>query len=535
MENDMENEGSTSMWIQPSCVTVPIRDDPKGSLLPSMLGVQLGAAYSFEYINEVDIQQYVRHLVNDAITALGLEGVLRNHVEVALYGIIPDVIVVRVRGRVVFFVEVKCPDVRGTSKNENEKTVFKSKYVAGQVHSYLMAMLQHGNERPTGAIMTYNEMCLVSLKDTKEDAERRTLIEEASVKLKIDWRKKVDLESEPQHESCDPNTSPCRTQKELTNLVQPYVAKTVPKKKGKGQDIEQEQDLVSSVYYSKIYEGKDIFPALLQAIQLAFDDSIKMQIEAHLPVARHNEALGGRLFLKGNDERTKFVVTAKALKANANEFPAKNSKMFYLLAQLGTGKVGKTYLACNTAGKLCAVKMYIPKRSVAATADARKAEWIKRYEEEESKRDEELKIWDTLCKSKSAFGVKLCENPCVVMPYGIEIPSDERTEDIVRGSIEGLLTEFAKKGFSYEELRWRHILRDYNKNVFLVDLESLTDPVETPTREWVASVVKKQVDELLKKSATATPVQTPSSAADADVIEPVEVAPATRKRKSSNS
>jgi hypothetical protein len=155
---------------------------------------------------------------------------------------------------------------------------------------------------------------------------------------------------------------------------------------------------------------------------------------------------------------------------------------------------------------------------------------MERYKEEEFKRNEELSRWVALYKSNPAFGVKLCGNPCVVMPYGLEIPSDERTEDLVRGKIKKLLTEFAKKGFSYEELRWRHILRDYNKNVFLVDLESLTDPVKSPTKTWVANVVTQQVDELLKKSATATPSLAETDA-DADAIVPVEVAPATRKRK----
>jgi hypothetical protein len=86
-----------------------------------------------------------------------------------------------------------------------------------------------------------------------------------------------------------------------------------------------------------------------------------------------------------------------------------------------------------------------------------------------------------------------------------------------------LLTEFAKKGFSYEELRWRHILRDYYNNLFLVDLESLTDPAKSTSEQWVANVAKVQVDEVLKKSATATP-----SPADAFVL--VKVARVTHQR-----
>jgi hypothetical protein len=77
-----------------------------------------------------------------------------------------------------------------------------------------------------------------------------------------------------------PHISPSRTQQELKNLVQPYVVKTlvqpyvvetVPKKK-REQDLEQDQDLEGTVCYSRIYQGSEIFSALLQALQLAYDD-----------------------------------------------------------------------------------------------------------------------------------------------------------------------------------------------------------------------------------------------------------------------
>jgi hypothetical protein len=173
----MKKSMDTSMWISPDRVTVPIRDGNK-SFLVSLLGGggQLSSHRDdiLTYSNEIDIQQFVRHMVVEAITALGLKEVLNNHVEVALYGIILDVIVLRVYGRVMFFVEVKYPD------GPDKTTVFTSEPVAVQVHSYLMAMLQHGNERPTGALMTYEKMCLVSLKDMKEDAARKTLVEQVS-------------------------------------------------------------------------------------------------------------------------------------------------------------------------------------------------------------------------------------------------------------------------------------------------------------------------------------------------------------------
>jgi hypothetical protein len=229
--------------------------------------------------------------------------------------------------------------------------------------------------------MTYDKMCLVSLKDTMEDAQRKTLIKKAIVKLNIDWRETVDLDDNRNTEPFDLDSSPSRTQEELKNLVRSYVINKVHKKK-QNQDLEEDQDLAGTASYSRMHQGSEMFPALLQALQLAYDNSIVMRIEVHLPVARYDEPLGGRLFLKGNDVSTKFVVTASTLKVVNNDFPAKKSKTFYLLAQLGTGKSGTTYLTCDLSGRLCAVKIYIPKRSVAATADAIEAVWVKRYKEE---------------------------------------------------------------------------------------------------------------------------------------------------------
>ena len=499
----LECEESTSMWISPALVTIPTKDE-ESRLLVSLLGTQVNASSggSLTYSNEVDIQQYVRNMVIDAITALGLKHVLQNHVEVALYGIIPDVIVVRIYGRVVFFVEVKCPDVRGNI--DDQQKVFTSTYVAGQVYSYLMAMLQHGHARPTGALMTYNKMCLVSLKDMKDSAARKTLVEATKEKLKNESHDTCYQEDDAQEASCDGAgpPSPSRTQKQLHELVHPYVAKTVSKTVPKNVD----QDMEGAVYYSSIHEGSAVFPALLQAIQLAYDDSTEMQIDADLPVVVHHEPLGGRLFLKGNDKSTKFVVVAAGLKADAENFPQSNSKTFYLLAQLGAGKAGTTYLSCNTSGRLCAIKMFIPKRSVAATADQRALDWDERFAAKEEEVRNELARWKRLYEDdhgKVVFGVTLCGNPCLLMPYGVEIPLNERCA-VLESEVKPLLTKFAQRGFAYRDLRWRHILRDAKKKLFLADLESLDEETQKPPPGWVVSVVEKQVELLGKSIANPT-------------------------------
>jgi hypothetical protein len=131
------------------------------------------------YCNEIEVKIFVQAMVIDAIRCLGLRGVLESHVEVAMYSMIPDVVVVKVKGSIIFTVEVESLEIV-------EDEVFSSKTVAGQIWLYLQCMRQHGCERPLGAIMTYNKIRLVSLDDLWGDdgAEHKKCVDGAQSALK---------------------------------------------------------------------------------------------------------------------------------------------------------------------------------------------------------------------------------------------------------------------------------------------------------------------------------------------------------------
>ena len=63
----------------------------------------------------------------------------------------------------MFVVEVKSPEHEDDDQKKN--AVFGSRNVAGQIWSYLCAMRASGVKVPMGAIMTYNRIAIVTLKD----------------------------------------------------------------------------------------------------------------------------------------------------------------------------------------------------------------------------------------------------------------------------------------------------------------------------------------------------------------------------------
>jgi hypothetical protein len=101
---------NNKMWAEPENIKIPIYSDAQSTRLPSELGAKVGSG-GLTYCNEIGVQVFVQAMVNDAIRCLGLRGVLESHVEVAMYSMIPDVVVVKVKGSIIFVVEVKSPEL----------------------------------------------------------------------------------------------------------------------------------------------------------------------------------------------------------------------------------------------------------------------------------------------------------------------------------------------------------------------------------------------------------------------------------------
>jgi hypothetical protein len=483
---------NNEMWAEPKNITIPIYSDNQSTRLPSELGAK-GGSGTFSYCNEIEVQILVQAMVNDAIRCLGLRGVLKSHVEVAMYSMIPDVVVVKVRGSIIFVVEVKSPE-------RSNGQVFESKTVAGQIWLYLQCMRQHGCERPLGAIMTYNKIRLVSLDNLWEDDEHKKCVVDAQSALQSDVRTQhteAAAEEKADH-------SPYRKTVQLKDINAKYEGRFKSNAvKSNADDEDSEVD--SHVYCSRIFEQQSVFPALLQALQIAFLGCDPTKIHKILPVVENNDDLGGRLFLKMSVGGYKIVVTRKKdFKANAREFPSNKSTDFYMLTQLGAGKMGTTYLACNSSGKLAAIKLYVPKRSSEALEEKRQEAWEANVAALSEIRDTELSRWSELLPQyRGVCSCVLDGLPALVLPYGREISSVQDRKNTLK-DLKSALLSYAKKGWKYdgEDLRWRHVLRDHNNVLFLADLESLVrcvPPGVLPPDEIIKKAVSDQIKELVRR------------------------------------
>jgi hypothetical protein len=262
----------------------------------------------------------------------------------------------------------------------------------------------------------------------------------------------------------------------------------------------------------------------LQALQIAFLGCDPTKIHKILPIVEDDDDLSRRLFLKMNSEGYKIVVTKKKdFVANARDFPDKQSTDFYMLTQLGAGKTGTAYLACNSSGRLAAVKLYVPKRSSEALEEKRQEAWETEVAALKETRDTELSRWSELLPQYGGvFSCLLDHLPALVLPYGREMSSFKERNN-AREDLKNALQSYAEKGWKYgdEDLRWRHVLRDHNNVLFLADLESLV-----PFDGDISEAVSDQMKELDRR--INEPAVHPSPSLDDITSTPTQ----DRKRKS---
>ena len=146
----------------PSLLRVPedIRDIPS-----DVLRVGLGMRYILTYESEADVQGFVQRLLNDAIAVIGAVYDCITRLELSVFYLRPDIIVVSYReSGIILVVEVKKPDKPG------KESVFVSRKVGGQVYDYLMGMHHMGNATPFGILSTYEYMTIAWL-DTPRSNE----------------------------------------------------------------------------------------------------------------------------------------------------------------------------------------------------------------------------------------------------------------------------------------------------------------------------------------------------------------------------
>jgi hypothetical protein len=484
----------TQVWMDPKAVKIPFQYKDE-SLASSELGSKyLGQDCStFSYANEFDVQNLVIAIVSDAIQALGLPRKVKAHLEITMYTLWPDMVVVlQHEGRMIFVIEVKSP-----GKGDE---VFSSENAGGQIWSYLHAMKQLGNDLPMGAIMTYNKIALVTLEDCGAGEDHKSLLQHTSAVLStgiIQERKAPAKDPD-----CKlPRVSPIRTHKRVSKTVLAQTVADPPVSEF------EETELSRDIFYSKVYKDGEVFPCLVQALEMAYHHCKEIHILKDLPVVHHGDDLGKRLFFKVKKDGYSWVITPQKyrkegkpcdFRANMGELPTKGTKHFYMLGRAGEGSEGAVYIACNSSARLCAIKVYHIDKTSAATNKQREYDEKKASAECWKKAEEECKLWTKIYKErfKHVRPLYLGGRPCLLLPYGLEIEThDKRTALLL--DVEAELSMIAKchLRYKYSDLRWRHVLLDSEGKLFLSDLGSLEPFIPSET-EGIERVVRKQMKAL---------------------------------------
>mmetsp|Transcript_35862 Transcript_35862/g.74590 ORF Transcript_35862/g.74590 Transcript_35862/m.74590 type:complete len:739 (-) Transcript_35862:1458-3674(-) len=494
-----------NMWAKIETVKIPCRES--GEPITSGLAAKFqktGLEKKFSYANEFDVQALCRLMVEDSLFALGLtEEYVRSHLEISIYLMKPDIVLVLRRGgRIFFAIEVKSPE---TPKQK----VFTSKHVGGQIWSYLYAMKAAGDEQPMGAIMTFDKIALVTLDDYSDDEQHRKAVTAAQDALSTGTAIKLGPE-EPDRSCEERDDSPVKTGKSVSSTNRDYeeTKREILDKKEvtRNEEIwDKEEEVTRNVYYSKVHEKGNVFPCLLQALHIAYHKATG-KCSPYIPCISDGEKIGRRLSFKVGQHSFRWVklpshknkqpFTARWTK----NIPSMKSTEFHFLGKLGEGQSASVYLCCNTSGRVCAIKEYFLRPSSAVTEELWDTEEIEERGKLYYKAMDEKARWDKLYNGSYSAGVKtLGGKSTLLMPYGREIVSEaphyeSRWKCIP--AIQAHLQRFANEGYIYDksDLRWRHVLLDCNNEIFLCDLESLKEITGADKKD----AVYEQLEVLLK-------------------------------------
>ena len=487
-------------WVPIKDVRIPTARK-NGELLLSGLAVKQDNSSPLEltYTNEPEVQGICLTLIEDALKCLGLStSEVSPHLEVSIYTMRPDIILVlRREGRIIFLIEVKNPEL-------HDGDVFENENVAGQITSYLVALHALGDGTPMGAIMTYDKIALVTLGDYSDDTTFKGAVEKAKRDL-------VGHHCPTRHRRKE--KVKCKNQNDTPVRSVAFYTKEAKRKDEVirriyglgGVDEDGDKKLKLKAHMSVVHKDKEVFPFLLQALQVAYlkGDGVEDKVLG----VKQEDDLGERLAFKVSEESFAWVQVRKELKAKIETaaFARGNSAYFYILGKLGDGSTAAVYLASTTTGNVCAMKSYYLKRS-SGRSDIDKAN----LEEVEVLSMTEKKRWEALYGSrgfKTRF-LRLGGAPCLLMPYGrdlVHFCSEksffERTRWEAVSRIKDELVRFAQKGFAYKEsdLRWSHVLVDKDNKIFFCDLESLEPFASSGAEnEDAENVAWKQLEILLK-------------------------------------
>ncbi|CAB9515943.1 unknown protein [Seminavis robusta] len=362
-----------------------------------------------------------------------------------------------------------------------------------------------GDDQPMGAVMTYNKIVLVTLDNLKDDDERIKWTQKAKDELNTDREPARKVKQEDETPCAERDDSPVKPVKRFSDVkTKDEVVKQVH---------DREREVPGVVYYTRVHKGGDVFPCLLQGLHIAYHKALGDNRAPTCVKVEDGDELGGRFVFKVSKGSFAWVLTPTFEKNTKEPFcakfdgriPSAKTEYFYLLGRLGEDRNATVYLACSLGGHVCAVKDYYVMLSHAANEKDREAqeanERYSKYQdaEEEGRRWQELYggIKTSIFRSSSiSRPLYLGTSPCLLMPYGYEIHNAaDRWQWVPDVGKE--LMRFAANGYQYMEsdLRWRHVLLNYEKKLFLCDLLSLAECDEAMKTD--ATKQKKAVYEQL--------------------------------------
>jgi Family of unknown function (DUF5898) len=496
-------------WLDTKYITIPVKT--KNGLIPSILGALYESkGCELTYANEFDVQSYCWAMLNDVLSALGLgKKEVDSHLELSLYMMRPDIVIVLRRGGKVFFaVEVKSPSAEG-----QDDVIYGNKNLGGQIWSYLYAMKAAGLDNPIGAIMTFNTIAIVNLQDCTNDEQHIAHLRKTKTELSKEMV--PDREGEPEKHTCTNRTdSPARKKVSYNDVNLEQSCNRRSKEDGEEVNPEKEVEMARTVYYSNVHHREKVFPFLLQAVSLAYQKVIDSGEET-LCVLKNDDEIARRLAFKVGKSSYNWVALPLKKKKDdeiklcatveSGSLPSTSTHYFYILNKIGEGGKSSVYLACSIGGQVCVIKDYNFKTSARGTQGERQTEdketcaIVKKQAESEEQR------WKNLYASRFCVRIQeLGAKHCLLLPYGYEITDDADNRWKYIPAIRNELMRFAQwkrraKAYFYKnsDLRWRHVLLDTNGNIFFCDLESLEE-VSSATNNANDEIVYKQLQALLK-------------------------------------
>ena len=448
----------------------PIPEDIRG-MGSDLLRIGVGSHYVLDYDTEADIQNLVQRLLMDAIAVLGLLYDCKVRMELSVFSLRPDIIVLHHKKLgILLVVEVKKPDTPGSK----QPSVFEAPKVGGQLFDYLMGMYNMGNATPFGILSTYEFMTIAWLNTPRSN--------EIMAQQSLSFSSAPILEREKSNEEAEPNGSPSPLPTE--RVVPSYVFPTSSVEQNDSRTEPIEDDFPREILYSPRYKYDEALKATVLALRCGLE-AAKERSE--------------RTLLKQGDVITEICALChptglawKKVPETTIDYvscPAPQTRQLYLWKDLGRGSSGRALLAFSTSGRTCVVKFFHYKRSELPD-DNDEAAIQKLKDKSRIQAEKERTLWHRMYPQyKSAVRImELNQMYGIVMPYFDPVQSHERVGYLP--AIRSLLVRFKEEGYRYEDgdLRWRHVgIR--GQEVALIDvgsLEAVEDAQEIDVDEQIA-------------------------------------------------